>query len=578
MLVENNEIYLSNYDHEYYSLAIHDTNLKDRLQKFFNKPVENAKWSKAYKEGRWDGNICFVKSIRNDCGHWVKVIKKGLIEELITFCKISKVKLNIVSDETLLKKVDKEKVKKYIDSLGIQNNIKSDIRDFQYDCIYDLLKYSFLSAEAVPASGKSLIIYISTMLMLKVKKYNTLIIVPNMALCEQLLNDFKLYNGNKYEIDKYVQIINSDYQNKDITKPIIISTWQSFQKKIDELDWVDFLVADESDLSKKRDGKYYQIITNCKNKKYSIALTGTFPYRRYADYFEFVGNTGVHRIYTTEKMLEEKGQITKVNIEVLKLNHISKDRQDYFINMNKDIQIGDYIQIRPKEFFKLNFNDYSMYNDIIGKEIQITDIKDNIYYHNNIKIPKKVVIEETDYLKELKLVTKNENRKKFIVNRLNNENKNTLVIFSKKSKEGYMLLDYFKKNLADNKILYYIDGDTKDKDSVLNLIRNDKTGNIVLLASVQVLGRGVTIKNLNSCYFVTSIKSQAVVRQVIGRIARLSEGKEIAYLYDIVDNFISKQGNFTFINNSINSYLEREKIYKERSYNINKHEIDLASI
>lgn len=582
MLIPKDEIYISDFNFEYYELSIPDRDLRERVTKFFNKPVENARWSKAYKEGRWDGNICFIRKQKDENGEWHSVIKKGLIEELYNFCRNFKLKLVSYSSDDdnfcLTKVVNKPKIKKIIDDLGIQKNIGSDIRDFQYNCIYDLIKFNSLSIEAVPASGKSLMIYIATMLMFNVKKFKTLIIVPNMALCEQLYNDFKFYSGNSDFIDNMVQIINSDYKEKEVIKPIVISTWQSFQKKIDQLEWVDFMIADESDLSKNKDGRYYQIISNCVNRKYSMALTGTFPNRRFAAYYEFIGNTGIHRIYTTEKMLEERGQITKVSIEVLKINHTADDRNIYFQEMKKELEVGDYIQIRNKDFFKLNYNEENTkpFIDIVGKEIQITNIKDNIYYHNNIKIPKKIVVEETEYLKELRLVAKNERRKKFIVDRLNKETKNTLVIFSKKSKEGYILLEYLKQNLNSNKILYYIDGDTKDKDSVLNLVRNDKTGNIVLLASVQVLGRGVTIKNLNSCYFITSIKSQAVIRQVIGRIARLSEDKDIAYLYDFVDNFISSQSNFNFINNSVNSFIEREKIYKERGYEINKHEIDLV--
>ena len=114
----------------------------------------------------------------------------------------------------------------------------------------------------------------------------------------------------------------------------------------------------------------------------------------------------------------------------------------------------------------------------------------------------------------------------------------------------------------------------KDKNKELDVVRNDKTNNIVLLAGTQVLGRGITIKNLKYAYFVTSMKSEEQIRQSIGRISRLCEDKEIAHFIDIVDNYTYRsEDDKLFTNCSTESYLEREKIYKDRGYEVVKETI-----
>jgi primosomal protein N' len=203
-------------------------NVKKRIVEEFYIPVENAQFSKKKRNGQWNGKLKIVKSVFDkESGYWETIIPKGLWYELYIVCK--KYNFNIKFEVKVINDINFEKVKKYIDEkYNVQKYIKSDIRDFQYKCVYDLLKYNSICGEAVPASGKSLIIYLVCRLMLD-KDYQSVIIVPNVGLCQQMYDDFKNYGFKN--IAKNVQIINNEYKEKNFVKKIVISTWQSLQNK-----------------------------------------------------------------------------------------------------------------------------------------------------------------------------------------------------------------------------------------------------------------------------------------------------------------------------------------------------------
>ena len=76
------------------------------------------------------------------------------------------------------------------------------------------------------------------------------------------------------------------------------------------------------------------------------------------------------------------------------------------------------------------------------------------------------------------------------------------MLFSKKSKEGYVLKEYFESNISNNKRFIYIDGETKDKTDILETVRNTKTDNIVMCAQCGgVMGDPYTGMTLKKNFF-----------------------------------------------------------------------------
>jgi len=63
----------------------------------------------------------------------------------------------------------------------------------------------------------------------------------------------------------------------------------------------------------------------------------------------------------------------------------------------------------------------------------------------------------------------------------------------------------------------------------------NRSENHILVATAQLIGEGFDLKHLTSIFLATPIKFTGRVKQYIGRILRVSEGKEEAMIYDYVD-------------------------------------------
>ena len=86
------------------------------------------------------------------------------------------------------------------------------------------------------------------------------------------------------------------------------------------------------------------------------------------------------------------------------------------------------------------------------------------------------------------------------------------------------------------------------------------------------MSTGVSIKNLHNIIFAISGKSRIRTLQSIGRVLRLHENKEIATLYDIVDDLsVGKHQNF-----SLKHFLERVKMYNQEQFDYKLKKIDFS--
>jgi superfamily II DNA or RNA helicase len=101
-----------------------------------------------------------------------------------------------------------------------------------------------------------------------------------------------------------------------------------------------------------------------------------------------------------------------------------------------------------------------------------------------------------------------------------------------------------------------IDGGTKKdaREQALVDVSNGKKK--VLLASYKLAKEGLDCKILQNIILATPIKDEAVVIQCIGRIQRPYKGKEIANVYDLVDD-VSTLTRF---------YKKRKSIYKKKGW------------
>ena len=175
------------------------------------------------------------------------------------------------------------------------------------------------------ASGKSLIAYLILrfqLLRLKERKANkVLIIVPTTSLVEQLYKDFRDYGYNVKHIHRIYQ-----GHEKDTTKRVVISTWQSVYK-LPKKWFADFgvVIGDEAHLFKSQ--SLTTIMTKMTNCKYRIGMTGTLDGSK-THKLVLEGLFGaVNRVAQTTDLIEKK-QLAKFRIHCLILQH-GKNARDY---------------------------------------------------------------------------------------------------------------------------------------------------------------------------------------------------------------------------------------------------------
>lgn len=176
-----------------------------------------------------------------------------------------------------------------------------------------------------------------------------------------------------------------------------------------------------------------------------------------------------------------------------------------------------------------------------------------------------------DYQSEIDLINKHNERNKFITNLVLSLDTNALILF-KIIDHGKMLYDMIRAKCGDRKV-FYVDGgvDGLAREDIRKAVEEEK--NAIIVASLGTFSTGVNIKNLHNIIFASPSKSRIKTLQSIGRGLRLSKNKEIATLYDLVDDFSWKsKKNYTLLH-----FIERAKMYDEEKFDYKIYNVNLRS-
>ena len=137
---------------------------------------------------------------------------------------------------------------------------------------------------------------------------------------------------------------------------------------------------------------------------------------------------------------------------------------------------------------------------------------------------------------------------------------------------GEELYKVAKKNFPDRNIYlihgnFFMRNDVKYKnmEELKALIEEDDSG--IIIANYQVVGTGISIKNLNWLMFASPVKSFIATMQGIGRILRVSKVKNKAVLIDIVDDFCIKKRTKISENYAVRHFHERFMRYNDNKFN-----------
>jgi superfamily II DNA or RNA helicase len=359
-------------------------------------------------------------------------------------------------------------------------------------------------------SGKSLLIFLLQKYYYNAYQHRTLIIVPTISLVHQMAGDFIDYGCDPDHIYKIQGGI-----DKNTTRPVTISTWQSLMKQPKE--WFQqfrVVIGDEAHLFTGK--SLTDIMTKCSEAEYRFGFTGTIGSDSKVDKIVLTGLFGPIKRFVTTKNLIDSKTVADFKIKALVLNH-------------------------PKE------------------------AKDG--FKSALSKAKK----EKRYHLEREYIINNDRRNMFIRNLVwSLEEQNNLILFELVEKHGKVLEPLLRK---DGRNLHFIHGGTPgdEREKIRHLIENDPVKNHDILASAGVFSTGVNLKRLDNLILATAGKSEIRILQSIGRTLRKGNGSDNATLYDIADDIST--GSFN--NYTLQHFKRRIEIYSAEQFPFKVYTINL---
>lgn len=313
----------------YFRVDCDEDSVHYELCEYFTFEVPSAKFLKKNAKYRnWDGKIRLysLKTHKLYCGLYCIFIKwarsRGYVVEELENVWYGKVieKQSITRDEVIQK---------------LSPFISKDIvvRDYQWDGIYNAIKYQRNLFLSPTGSGKSLIIYAIARYYYEHKKI--LIIVPTVSLVEQMYKDFVNYGIEENELHKIRAGL-----DKISEKNIIISTWQSLvDLSRSYFANYDVIIGDEAHLFKSK--SLTNIMTMADNAKCRFGFTGTLD-GSYTNKLILEGLFGnVRKLVSTTKLVKDKC-LSNFEIKMIIFNHKEniifesyKKEVDYLVNLEK---------------------------------------------------------------------------------------------------------------------------------------------------------------------------------------------------------------------------------------------------
>ena len=426
----------------------------------------------------------------------------GLLSEVIKFCKNRGYSFELSDDLKLTNIPSTEELEEYTKNINLcSKGEEIQLRDYQIKGVVEAIQNKRCLILSPTSSGKSAVIYTISRYLLNQNKKG-LIIVPNVTLIHQLYNDFIDYSSlNGWCVDDFVHKIFAG-QDKNSSKSLHLSTWQSLMtiKEQSHFEKYDFVIIDEAHGIKGTE--LTKILEKCSYADYRIGLTGTTDNVK-ANINTIVGLTGKIIKLTSTKELMDRNEVSNLIIKCLILK----------------------------------------YDEEIKK----------IFAKKKIK-----------YQDEIKYLVSNTKRNNFIKNLAFSLNSNTIILTHLVESHGKVLFELLCNSIhKKDRNIYFIHGgiDSKEREEVRQIMETES--NAIIVASVQTMGTGVSIKNLHNIIFATNGKSSIRVLQSIGRVLRLHHSKESATVYDIVDDISHKKSkNFT-----LQHFLERVKYYNAEQFN-----------
>jgi superfamily II DNA or RNA helicase len=448
-----------------------------------------------YKMGKWDGKHKFY-TIKIAPGGWFFTTDLGFRNRILRYFDIKIPTQKTVGLEFLKKEIPKLPFKPYKHQLKLFLGMVSNLNHLGISSV---------------GSGKSLSIYLGLKYFYELNE-TVLILVPTIMLVEQIYQDFKDY---KADFMHDIQQIGGEFKNKDIQKPIVISTWQSAVKS--DLSKFDVVINDETHQSK---ASVLSSILRNNNFKRKLGVTGTMPIEE-LDYMKLESNFGEPVRYINSAEMIQQGLATDVTVVACFLNYGKK----------------------------------GVPHRLIKK------------YHDEIKYQKESKERQqfiNSLLKNLKGVTV----------ALYNHTQHGIKTWENLTGTEYKKISFEKQKELD---VFFISGKTSPKirEQIRKYLNTKEAVNSVVIAQYNIMSTGINIPKLKNLVYISANKSFVQVIQSIGRVLRLHELKSKAYVYDIVDVMNGKRQKDNYL---LKHFWERESYYNSEGFKIVEKEVFLKNI
>lgn len=298
-----------------------------------------------------------------------------------------------------------------------------------------------------------------------------------------------------------------DSKSKTPRKPIIVSTWQSLQNlDSDYFHLFDGIIVDEVHGAKA--DVQSKILTACINASDRVGFTGTLDGTNAHEY-QIQGLLGPAKRYVDTKQLQSLGQASMTQVIVVHLRYNNVDR----LKMSK-----------------------------------------------------------LDYQGNVEFLLEHEERRKKIASlalSLSEKKENSLIIFERVESGLYKFKSLLDELGYGDRVRVIESGvKLEQRFDIKNEMEVEE--GLILLATWGTMSTGVSIKKIHNLFFASSSKGLIRILQSLGRVLRIHETKEIAKIFDFVDDNRKELSSKGF-------FIEHAK-ERYRFYTMKKHPVKNISI
>jgi superfamily II DNA or RNA helicase len=301
------DIELSKKDEAYLKIRC-EPSIGQELNDHFSFDVPGAKFHPLYKSRMWDGKVRLYSMFTQE-------LYVGLKSYLERFCEERDYVIDYSNYVEQNDAVTYDIVRKFCEDLNVGSKGKPiQIRDYQFDAVFQAIKDGRRLLLSPTGSGKSLIIYCLIRWHERAGR-RQLILVPTTSLVEQMYSDFQDYSClNGWKTSEHCHRIYGGHE-KSNEYDIVISTWQSIYKLPKQF-FVDFkaIYGDEAHLFKAK--SLTSILNKCTTTPYRVGTTGTLD-GTHTHKLVLEGLFGpVYKVTTTKKLINDK---TLADLEIFNI-------------------------------------------------------------------------------------------------------------------------------------------------------------------------------------------------------------------------------------------------------------------